>query len=72
MTSIYLHDNTKPLKLEVAVSDLQDVARMQGSNHKTLVKNRGDDGSMGAGGVNVMHEDILCRRRGRICCRQLN
>ncbi len=36
MTSIYLHDNTKPLKLEVAVSDLQDVARGGGRWYNDL------------------------------------
>jgi hypothetical protein len=65
------------LKRGVAVSDLQNVARMQrqmndmselgqmvrGANHKTLVKNRGDDVSTGAGGVIVMHEDTVPEKR---------
>ena len=73
-----VHYNTKPLERGVAVSDLQDVARMQrsmyndmselaqmvrGSNHKTLVKNKGDDASTGAGGVIVMHEDTVPEKR---------
>ena len=73
-----VHYNTKPLERGVAVSDLQDVARMQrsmyndlselpqmvrGSNHKTLVKNKGDDASTGAGGVIVMHEDTLPEKK---------
>ena len=73
-----VHYNTKPLERGVAVSDLQDVARMQrsmyndmselaqmvrGSNHKTLVKNRGDDASTGAGGVIVMHEDTVPEKK---------
>ena len=73
-----VHYNTKPLERGVAVSDLQDVARMQrsmyndmselaqmvrGSNHKTLVKNKGDDASTGAGGVIVMHEDTVPEKK---------
>jgi hypothetical protein len=73
-----VHYNTKPLERGVAVSDLQDVARMQrsmyndlselaqmirGSNHKTLVKNKGDDASTGAGGVIIMHEDTMPEKR---------
>jgi len=73
-----VHYNTKPLERGVAVSDLQDVARMQrslyndlselaqmirGSNHKTLVKNKGDDASTGAGGVIVMHDDTLPEKK---------
>lgn len=68
------HYNTKPLMPGLAISDLQDVARVQmslyndlselsqmirGSNHKTLVKNAKDDASTGAGGVIVMDEDTL-------------
>ncbi len=78
MVPAVVHYNTKPLERGVAVSDLQDVARMQrslyndlselgqmirGSNHKTLVKNRGDDASTGAGGVIIMHEDTLPEKR---------
>jgi len=73
-----VHYNTKPLERGVAVSDLQDVARMQrsmyndmselgqmvrGSNHKTLVKNKGDDASTGVGGVIVMHEDTVPEKK---------
>ena len=73
-----VHYNTKPLERGVTVSDLQDVARMQrsmyndlselgqmvrGSNHKTLVKNKGDDASTGAGGVIVMHEDTVPEKK---------
>jgi hypothetical protein len=73
-----VHYNTKPLERGVAMSDLQDVARMQrsmyndlselaqmirGSNHKTLVKNKGDDASTGAGGVIIMHDDTLPEKR---------
>ena len=78
MVPAVVHYNTKPLERGVAVSDLQDVARMQrsmyndmselaqmvrGSNHKTLVKNKGDDASTGAGGVIVMHEDTVPEKR---------
>ena len=78
MVPAVVHYNTKPLERGVAVSDLQDVARMQrsmyndlseltqmvrGSNHKTLVKNKGDDASTGAGGVIVMHEDTLPEKK---------
>jgi hypothetical protein len=78
MVPAVVHYNTKPLERGVAVSDLQDVARMQrslyndlselgqmirGSNHKTLVKNRGDDASTGAGGVIVMHEDTVPEKK---------
>ncbi len=72
------HYNAKPLERGVAASDLQDVARMQksiyndlselhqmirGSNHKTLVKNRNDDASTGAGGVIIMDEDTAPEKR---------
>ena len=45
-------------------NDLSELTQMvRGSNHKTLVKNKGDDASTGAGGVIVMHEDTLPEKR---------
>jgi hypothetical protein len=66
------------LKRGVAVSDLQVVARMQrsmyndmselgqmvrGASNKTLVKNKGDDASTGAGRVIVLHEDTVPEKK---------
>ncbi len=72
------HYNKKTLIRGIAPSDLQDIAGMQasiyndlseltqmirGSNHKTLVKNRGDDASTGAGGVIIMDPDTPPAKR---------
>ncbi len=66
------HYNKKSISRGLAASDLQDILGMQisiyndlseltqmirGSNHKTLVKNRNDEASTGAGGVILMGED---------------
>ncbi len=68
------HYNKKSLVRGLSTSDLQDIAGMQtsiyndlselsqmirGSNHKTLVKNRLDEASTGAGGVIIMDPDSV-------------
>lgn len=68
------HYNKKSLVRGFSTSDLQDIAGMQisiyndlseltqmirGSNHKTLVKNRNDEATTGAGGVIIMDQDTL-------------
>ena len=68
------HYNKKSLVRGLSTSDLQDIAGMQisiyndlseltqmirGSNHKTLVKNKHDEASTGAGGVIIMDPDTL-------------
>ncbi len=68
------HYNKKTLERGLSTSDLQDIAGMQisiyndlselaqmirGSNHKTLVKNKGDDATTGAGGVINMDPDTI-------------
>jgi hypothetical protein len=68
------HYNKKSMVRGISTSDLQDIAGMQisiyndlselaqmirGSNHKTLVKNRGDDATTGAGAVIIMDPDTL-------------
>ena len=42
---------------------MMDKPAVRGSNHKTLVKNKGDDASTGAGGVIVMHKDTVPEKR---------
>ena len=45
-------------------NDLSELAQMvRGSNHKTLVKKKGDDASAGAGSVIVMHEDTVPEKK---------
>lgn len=72
------HYNKKSITRGYAISDLQDIAGMQisiyndlselaqmvrGSNHKTLVKNKGDDATTGAGGVIIMDPDADPQRK---------
>ena len=43
---------------DLCYNDMSELAQMvRRSNHKTLVKNRGDDASTAAGGLIVMHEE---------------
>ncbi len=67
-----LYSNQKSTVLGQAPSDIEDIVGMQvsiyndyseltqmirGSNHKTMVKNRGDEATTGAGGVIIMDPD---------------
>jgi hypothetical protein len=67
-----LYSNQKSTQRGNAPSDIEDIVGMQvsiyndyseltqmirGSNHKTLVKNRGDEATTGAGGVIIMDAD---------------